>query len=50
VWSVTFTHDDGTVRVWRCPVCGPVDEVLAYACEHVTRELTPEERRAYLDD
>ncbi|MEU5259233.1 hypothetical protein [Amycolatopsis sp. NPDC021455] len=41
-------HDDGTVRTWRCPVCGPIGEVLAYADQHVTRELTPEERRAFL--
>jgi hypothetical protein len=43
-------HDDGTVRIWRCPVCGPIDDVLTYADQHVTRELTPEERTAFLDD
>ncbi|MGW3961506.1 nSTAND1 domain-containing NTPase [Amycolatopsis sp. NPDC005003] len=41
-------HDDGTVRTWRCPVCGPIEDVLAYADQHVTRELTPEERKAFL--
>lgn len=41
-------HDDGTVRIWRCHVCGPVSEVLDYASQHVTRELTAQERRTYL--
>ncbi len=41
-------HDDGTVRTWRCPVCGPIGDVLAYADRHVTRELSPEERKAFL--
>ncbi|MBE8516423.1 hypothetical protein ILP97_02645 [Amycolatopsis sp. H6(2020)] len=42
------THDDGTIRIWRCPACGPIAEVLAQANRHVTRELTSEERRRYL--
>ncbi|WP_284748327.1 hypothetical protein [Amycolatopsis sp. RTGN1] len=37
-------HDDGTIRIWRCPACGSIAEVLARADRHVTRELTPEER------
>jgi WD40 repeat protein/energy-coupling factor transporter ATP-binding protein EcfA2 len=40
-------HDDGTIRVWRCQACGPITEVLAYADQHVTRELTPQERQTY---
>ncbi len=42
------SHDDGTIRIWRCPACGPIAEVLAQANRHVTRELTAEERRRYL--
>lgn len=41
-------HDDGTIRIWRCPTCGPITKVLATADQHVTRELTPEERRTYI--
>jgi WD40 repeat protein len=41
-------HDDGTIRLWRCPACGPITEVLATASRNVTRDLTPEERRTYL--
>ncbi|MEV4053844.1 hypothetical protein AB0J55_21860 [Amycolatopsis sp. NPDC049688] len=42
------THDDGTIRIWRCPACGSITEVLAQANRHITRELTSEERRRYL--
>lgn len=41
-------HTDGTIRIWRCPACGPIDEVLDTAGDHVTRDLTPDERRTYL--
>ncbi|OLF14722.1 nSTAND1 domain-containing NTPase [Actinophytocola xanthii] len=41
-------HDDGTVRVWKCPVCGSLAELRTYADAHVTRQLTDEERAAYL--
>jgi WD40 repeat protein len=41
-------HGDGTVRTWRCPACAPVDEVLAHVDEHVSRDLTEEEREIYL--
>jgi WD40 repeat protein len=46
---VLTAHDDGTVRQWRCPVRCPVEDVLTYADEHVTRRLTPEETKAYLE-
>jgi WD40 repeat protein len=57
VETVTFTrdtdlvtaHDDGSVRAWRCEVCGPVDDVLALARKHTTRDFTPEERTRYLN-
>jgi WD40 repeat protein len=41
-------HGDGTMRIWRCPACGPITEVLTTASRHVTRELSAEERRTYL--
>ncbi|OLF09979.1 nSTAND1 domain-containing NTPase [Actinophytocola xanthii] len=41
-------HADGSVRTWRCPACGPISEVLATARGHLTRDLTPEERRTHL--
>jgi WD40 repeat protein len=41
-------HDDGTVRVWRCAVCGPIADVMAFADQHLTRRLTAEERKTYL--
>ncbi|MBP2328813.1 WD40 repeat protein [Kibdelosporangium banguiense] len=41
-------HGDGTVRVWRCPACGPIDKVLADVDHHVTRGLTADERRIFL--
>ncbi|MFE7837041.1 hypothetical protein ACFU53_13635 [Streptomyces sp. NPDC057474] len=43
-------HDDGTARVWRCEVCGPIDQVLHLAQQHTTRELTTEEQAIYLQD
>ncbi len=41
---------DGTVRVWMCEVCGPIEEVLAMAEQRVTRELTDEERQTFLHE
>jgi WD40 repeat protein len=44
------THDDGTVRVWSCQVCGPMREVLRTAAKRVTRDLTDQERVKYLHE
>lgn len=41
-------HNDGTIRTWRCPACGPITEVLTTADQNPTRELTPQERQTYL--
>jgi WD40 repeat protein len=41
-------HDDGTVRLWHCRACGPIDEVLTHAAQRATRQLTAEERQTYL--
>jgi len=44
------SHDDNTVRIWACQPCGPIEEVLKQATNHITRELTPEERAMYLNE
>ncbi|GAA1652157.1 hypothetical protein [Actinoplanes couchii] len=41
-------HADGTVRIWRCPVCGPIGEVRAMAAAATSRSLTAEEREAFV--
>ena len=60
VSGVAFTPDgqriasssaDRTVHIWNCELCGrPIGEVLALADERVTRELTCEERRTFLNE
>lgn len=58
VWRAVFSpdgqrvvtaHDDGTVRVWRCEVCGPIKDVLNFGNQHITRQLTVEERATFLN-
>jgi WD40 repeat protein len=44
------THDDGTVRVWDCQPCAPMDQILRQAKEGSTRTLTEEERVLYLNE
>ncbi|MEU9889604.1 hypothetical protein [Sphaerisporangium sp. NPDC051011] len=44
------THDDATVRVWRCAVCGPIEDVLTLASARTRRRLTAEESRLYRSD
>ncbi|MEV7892171.1 nSTAND1 domain-containing NTPase [Streptomyces sp. NPDC002817] len=44
------SHDDGTVRVWTCRPCEPIDEVLRRSREGITRDLTQEERGGYLNE
>ncbi|MFZ1551250.1 MAG: hypothetical protein WAV53_07600, partial [Anaerolineae bacterium] len=39
---------DGAAQVYDCNVCGSLDDLLALAPSHVTRELTAEERQKYL--
>lgn len=43
-------HDDGTIRIWRCPTCGPITDILNLAEQHITRQLTTHERNTYLSD
>jgi WD40 repeat protein len=40
-------HDDGTIRVWNCEVCGPIEQVRALATSRLTRALTADERRIF---
>ena len=42
-------HDDGTVRVWECLPCRPIDELVERSRQQSTRELTREERDSYLN-
>ncbi|MEO3744300.1 hypothetical protein [Plantactinospora sp. B5E13] len=45
---VGTVHSDGTVRVWHCDVCGPVDRLLATAATRATRPFADDERRTFL--
>jgi WD40 repeat protein len=46
--SITSGGVDRTVRIWRCEVCAPIDEVLRLARARALRELTPVERARFL--
>jgi WD40 repeat protein len=62
VISASFTPDgrrivtaseDGTVRTYRCAVCGPLDELVVLAERRLRatdRALTPSEQTRYLDE
>ena len=45
--SHVLAGDGGTVHVYRCDVCGSLDDLVALAERRVTRELTDEERVTY---
>jgi WD40 repeat protein len=45
---IASAADDGTVVVWRCEVCGSIDEVRTTANERVHRRLTRLEEQTYL--
>ncbi|MDG4784671.1 hypothetical protein O7626_01775 [Micromonospora sp. WMMD1102] len=47
---VATVHSDGSVRIWRCDVCGSVRLLLATAATRVTRPFTSDERRTFLLD
>jgi hypothetical protein len=40
-------HDDGSVHMQDCEVCGDTREVLALVRTRATRDLTAEERKAF---
>jgi WD40 repeat protein len=46
--ELTTAHGDGTVRVWRCQVCGPIGKVLELADRRAIRDLTDEERLRFV--
>jgi WD40 repeat protein len=41
---------DGSARIYDCPPCGSFDRLLELTRARVTRALTPDERRGYLDE
>ncbi|RSM55833.1 hypothetical protein DMB66_35195 [Actinoplanes sp. ATCC 53533] len=48
--TLITAHGDGTIRLTRCAVCGPINHVRAIADAHVTRPLSADERRSYLHE
>ena len=46
--SIVSSGVDRSVRIWRCEVCAPIDEVLRLARSRVLRELTPAERARFV--
>jgi WD40 repeat protein len=59
VFTVEFSPDgssilsagvDQTIRLWRCEVCAPVDQLLDLARERALRDLTPAERARFLHE
>jgi WD40 repeat protein len=46
---IATSQIDGTIRLWPCEVCGPISKILALANQRVTRTLTSEERRLFLN-
>jgi WD40 repeat protein len=48
--TLITAHGDGTIRLTRCAVCGPINHVRAIADAHVTRPLSADERRIYLHE
>jgi WD40 repeat protein len=48
--SIVSGSEDQTVRIWRCEVCAPIDELLDLARERALRDLTPAERARFLHE
>jgi WD40 repeat protein len=48
-FSVVSSGDDQSVRLWRCEVCAPIDQLLKTARKRVLRDLTPAERARFLE-
>jgi WD40 repeat protein len=46
--SIVSGGVDRTVRIWRCEVCAPIDQLLDLARERALRDLTPAERDRFL--
>ena len=47
---IVTASNDGAVRVYRCEICGSLDDLLETARAEVTRELTAAERREFLGE
>jgi WD40 repeat protein len=48
--SIVSGSEDETVRIWRCEVCAPIDQLLDLARERALRDLTPAERARFLHE
>jgi WD40 repeat protein/class 3 adenylate cyclase len=48
--SILSGGEDRSIRIWRCEVCAPIDEVLQLARSRALRKLTPAERARFLSD
>jgi WD40 repeat protein len=57
LWSASFSRDgtriatvrkDGLLQIFACDLCIPLDHLLKLARSRVTRELTTEERNAFV--
>jgi WD40 repeat protein len=46
--TILTTSDDNFVRLYACPLCGPVSKVLAASNQLVTRQLSSAQRTRYL--
>jgi WD40 repeat protein/class 3 adenylate cyclase len=46
--SILSGGEDRSIRIWRCEVCAPIEEVLELAQSRALRELTPAERARFL--
>jgi WD40 repeat protein len=46
--SIVSGGVDRSVRIWRCEVCAPIDQLLGLARERALRDLTPAERARFL--
>ena len=47
---IVTASNDGAVRVYRCEICGSLDDLLETARAEVTRGLTAAERREFLGE
>ncbi|MFK3979744.1 hypothetical protein ACI2K4_05115 [Micromonospora sp. NPDC050397] len=47
---VVTVHSDGSVRTWDCDLCGSVERLLTVAATRLSRQFSPDERRAFLLD
>jgi WD40 repeat protein len=47
---VVTANSDKTAQIYRCELCGSLEELLALGRTRVTRKLTAEERKLYLHD